>query len=417
MNRVVVSGLFVVLCACGEKPEASHPSTPATTTPRPVASGPSLTWEKETLSPAFLENGDADLPQKLASACPKPERSLTRAAAWLAAFPEDDPSVEADRLSFAIRASGGAFVATRLWSVRWQGQMTEPGSLLEDLRAALEAERPAVGLACGVGWFETPTEGRLVALSAPLLVTMSRPIPTRVRTGQWLEFEAVSRLDISDASVLLQGPSGAAINIPTSLKDNRVLARFPARSEGAWTLQLMGATDSGPRPLLAAEFHVDREPPPQFVQSRVPGEGAEMGLTDPLEALTAIVNAMRRELGRPPLERRSELDAVAQAHAEVMLNRGELAHEAGDGTPASRLAGAGIAAQASGENLARASDPVRVHRALWASPSHRANLANPEFTRWGLGLVRDKNGDLWVCQVFVRPGRTASERAKGSTKG
>jgi uncharacterized protein YkwD len=42
-----------------------------------------------------------------------------------------------------------------------------------------------------------------------------------------------------------------------------------------------------------------------------------------------------------------------------------------------------------------------VHRALWASPSHRLNLLDSRFTRWGLGVAKDTDGGLWVCELFT----------------
>jgi uncharacterized protein YkwD len=54
-----------------------------------------------------------------------------------------------------------------------------------------------------------------------------------------------------------------------------------------------------------------------------------------------------------------------------------------------------------GENVAHATDPVRAHRALWASPSHRTNLLHRGFSRWGLGVMRDEDGSLWICEIFA----------------
>jgi len=44
---------------------------------------------------------------------------------------------------------------------------------------------------------------------------------------------------------------------------------------------------------------------------------------------------------------------------------------------------------------------VLAERALWASPSHRENLLLPRFDRVGIGVARDPDGTLWVCQTFA----------------
>jgi uncharacterized protein YkwD len=65
------------------------------------------------------------------------------------------------------------------------------------------------------------------------------------------------------------------------------------------------------------------------------------------------------------------------------------------------LSRAGLVPRLAGENVVRAADPKRAHRALWASPSHRTNLLHRGFTRWGLGVIVDEAGTLWICELFA----------------
>lgn len=42
------------------------------------------------------------------------------------------------------------------------------------------------------------------------------------------------------------------------------------------------------------------------------------------------------------------------------------------------------------------------HESLMASPGHRANILNAEFTKVGVGLYRDTEGEFWVTEMFLR---------------
>jgi uncharacterized protein YkwD len=79
----------------------------------------------------------------------------------------------------------------------------------------------------------------------------------------------------------------------------------------------------------------------------------------------------------------------------------DLAHDAGDGSPVDRLRAAGLDARDVGENVAHAPSIALAHRALWASPSHRANLLGAEFDRVGVAVSRDERGDSWVAETFA----------------
>jgi uncharacterized protein YkwD len=55
-----------------------------------------------------------------------------------------------------------------------------------------------------------------------------------------------------------------------------------------------------------------------------------------------------------------------------------------------------------GENIAFNSTVRRAHRALMASPGHRANILDPRMRRVGVGIV-ERGGELWVTEVFTKP--------------
>ena len=105
------------------------------------------------------------------------------------------------------------------------------------------------------------------------------------------------------------------------------------------------------------------------------------------------VERFRVTNGLAQLEWDETLYAKARAWSEQMATDGELYH--------SQLsAGAPDDWAVLGENVAWNTSLDGALRALEASPSHRANLLNPAFTRFAVGVVHQ--GDrYWVTQVFL----------------
>jgi uncharacterized protein YkwD len=159
--------------------------------------------------------------------------------------------------------------------------------------------------------------------------------------------------------------------------------------------------ETGPRPVIEAEVFVDEEPPKQLELRPAPGESASAQAGDSTEALYAMLNAARVEVGRKALARDPKLDELAREHATAMLAAGRVGHDVGDGSPKTRLENAGIFTALAGENVAHAADAVRAHRALWASPSHRTNILHRGFRNVGLGVVRGPDNTVWACELFA----------------
>ena len=115
------------------------------------------------------------------------------------------------------------------------------------------------------------------------------------------------------------------------------------------------------------------------------------------------VNALRRAAGLQPFERHPRLDAAARTHSGDMAWHDELSHESErTGDPATRVAAAGLRAEAVGENIARNRNTLAAHQALVASEPHLANLVSAEYTHIGLASHSSEAGEVWVTQVFAR---------------
>lgn len=121
------------------------------------------------------------------------------------------------------------------------------------------------------------------------------------------------------------------------------------------------------------------------------------------------VDRRRREHGLPPLAADPCLEAVAQSYAETSLAAGRMQHVAPDGsTPGDRVRAAGCGFLAVGENLA--TGPTGAEAAVdgWmASPGHRRNLLDPEFSALGVGVARgqDTQGEARILWVQLLAGR------------
>jgi uncharacterized protein YkwD len=75
-------------------------------------------------------------------------------------------------------------------------------------------------------------------------------------------------------------------------------------------------------------------------------------------------------------------------------------HDVGDGDPSVRVRDAGLVAKEVGENVAHAATVTLAHRALYASPSHRANLLKSSFSTLGVAVLADPDGSVWVAELF-----------------
>lgn len=141
-----------------------------------------------------------------------------------------------------------------------------------------------------------------------------------------------------------------------------------------------------------------------------PAEPAEpAGPAGPVADLHVASDAARAAHGLTPLRPDSGLARAALAHAFENAHRGVLDHGSPDptrATPADRVALAGVALVEIGENLARIPGSSVGRRAVdgWlASPPHRRNLLDPDFTHVGFGVAQGPGGRYVVQLLGARP--------------
>jgi uncharacterized protein YkwD len=326
---------------------------------------------------------------------------LHEAAALLAARSMRGlPAPDMHELTSWLHKHGDPHVRARAWTLRAKNLARADAS--SRLQAWLDS-RDRIGVRrCGIANVVDSELGEAIAVVVvDAVADLARPVPTRVRTGSWITFDAALHAPSDFVKVVVLGPRGVPRTIPTSYdpRTRRVMARFMADTPGHWAAQLLTSTQAGPLPSLEADVFADVEP--DALSGQAPGEQAATGVSDAAVAMVVMLNVARRSENVPSLVRDVRLDAVAEQHVRAMAQSGVLAHQAGDGTPVTRMDQAGIAAMESGENVAHAADAPAAHRVLWFSPSHRTNMLHARFSRVGVAAVRDSAGSLWVTQVFA----------------
>lgn len=116
----------------------------------------------------------------------------------------------------------------------------------------------------------------------------------------------------------------------------------------------------------------------------------------------ALLNADRTKNGLVPLAYSAQLTKLAEDYAMDMINRQFFAHNNPEGlTPFDRMDQYDIVYRYAGENLALNDSVSAAQAAFMNSPTHRANVLNPNFTEVGIGVKYAPNGKIYVVQEFT----------------
>lgn len=118
----------------------------------------------------------------------------------------------------------------------------------------------------------------------------------------------------------------------------------------------------------------------------------------------SLLNADRRANGLPDLQVDSRVTTIAQNYAQDMVNRNYFSHYSPEGqSPFDRLKQGGISYSAAGENIGMNQSVQNAEVAFMNSSGHRANILNSTFTKVGIGVAYDKNGNIYIVQDFIKP--------------
>jgi Cysteine-rich secretory protein family len=116
--------------------------------------------------------------------------------------------------------------------------------------------------------------------------------------------------------------------------------------------------------------------------------------------ILSSVNSARAAHGLRPYALRSDLSSVAYSWSQHMAATGTLSHNP-------RLTTQVTNWRWVGENVGYAPDWKTVMAAFMASPAHRANILDSDFTEIGIGVVV-KGSTIWVTQDFRQPMHSSS---------
>ena len=116
-----------------------------------------------------------------------------------------------------------------------------------------------------------------------------------------------------------------------------------------------------------------------------------------------LLNSDRTANGLSPLPLDAALSRIARIKAEDMRDQGYFAHESPTyGSVSNMLRHFGYAFNAAGENIAHHATVEKSQAAFMSSEGHRRNILSSSWTRAGLGVAYDKNGFVYVVQLFAR---------------
>lgn len=128
---------------------------------------------------------------------------------------------------------------------------------------------------------------------------------------------------------------------------------------------------------------------------------------DTVADLSAMTNADRSAARLRALSTASDLQSLAQSRANDQARNGALAHTTNLGSKVSNW-------KKLGENVGRGPNLRDIETAFMASPSHRENILDPDFSQFGVGVTWDGKEYFYVAVIFRQP-MSASAPAPATT--
>ena len=116
-----------------------------------------------------------------------------------------------------------------------------------------------------------------------------------------------------------------------------------------------------------------------------------------------LLNSDRERYGLAPLTLDPALCRIARIKSEDMRDNQYFAHTSptyGDAREMLRHFGYSFAA--AGENIANHATVEKSQAALISSQGHRRNILSKTYTKVGIGVATDKNGFVYLTQIFCK---------------
>ena len=136
------------------------------------------------------------------------------------------------------------------------------------------------------------------------------------------------------------------------------------------------------------------------------GDPPAFKMTAEESKLLDLTNQERKKKELPVLRPSPRLFQLARAHSANMAKQEKMDHTLDGKNPFDRMKDAGYAFAKAAENIAACKPSItmpQIVEAWMESKQHKENILGPEFTEVGLGLAKDKDGQIYYTQLFARP--------------
>ena len=320
-----------------------------------------------------------------------------------------DGLIPTDALVFLLASAGAS-----IWKVRQSFTATARSGnapILKRLHALVDLESEAetpIRVGIGEAWQIGATLPRNIAI----LVTRSDlyvdPGPRSIPLGEvWTLSGTLPRV-AGSPQLLVQLPGGDIEKAPLMVTRDRFKASIPVgKRPGLMHVELIVSQAHGPTPLAQFTIHVGRGLPTGWAGAIPPDESWIRDASAAADHAFQLLQQDRTAEGLPPLTRDGALDEVARRHSEEMARTGYVGHHSPtSGTPADRLAVAGITSTAHSENIASDATLHAAQSGLMHSLGHRRNILGKHISHVGIGVAArgESPPQGWiVTQLFLRP--------------
>ena len=116
-----------------------------------------------------------------------------------------------------------------------------------------------------------------------------------------------------------------------------------------------------------------------------------------------LLNNDRARYDLSPLAIDPALCRIARIKSEDMRDNQYFAHTSPTyGNVRQMLRQFGYSYSAAGENIAHHATIEKAQAAFLSSPGHRKNIMSSAYTKVGIGVARDKQGFVYLTQIFAR---------------
>ena len=116
-----------------------------------------------------------------------------------------------------------------------------------------------------------------------------------------------------------------------------------------------------------------------------------------------LLNSDRARYNLPPLAIDPQLCRIARIKSEDMRDNQYFAHTSPTyGDVRQMLTQLNYSYTAASENIAHHATIEKAQAAFLSSPGHRQNIMSTRHTKVGIGVAIDKNGYIYLTQIFAR---------------